>query len=167
MLIGVTTGSSMAQAGNEGISSASRRPSGEASTSKWSSPSKAGLVKPIEVSIADAATLRNAIKEVEAGLAKSEVPESQQKSLIGLIGLIVNLLGDKDNKSVSTKSVSLKSVSAKPIEVSPADAAMLRDKINEVEAGLANSKSGEVSSSQKSLIGLIRDLMLKPLEPSK
>ena len=90
MLIGVTTDSSMAQAGNEGISSASRRPSGDASANKWSSPSKAALVKPIEVSIADAATLRNVIKEVGAGLANSKSGEvSSQKSLIDLIRDII------------------------------------------------------------------------------
>ncbi|MDR1104680.1 MAG: hypothetical protein LBK92_04995, partial [Endomicrobium sp.] len=49
MLIGITTGSSAAQAGSEGTSSASKGPSGDVGAKKWLSPSKAAPAKPTPV----------------------------------------------------------------------------------------------------------------------
>jgi hypothetical protein len=98
MLIGITTGSSVVQAGSEGTSSASRGPSGDAGAKKWSSPSKAAPVNPtsanpIAVSPADAAKLGEIVKKVEAELVKSGEAAASQPSVQSLIDIIRGTFG--------------------------------------------------------------------------
>jgi hypothetical protein len=164
ILIGVTTGSSVAQAGSEGTSSASRGPSGDAGGNRWLSPAKAAPVKPtpvkpIEVSAADAAKLEDIVKKVETELAKSREhmpadvgvklaksgeavvsPESVQvQNLIDIIRIVLGPIG----------GIRTKSTSAKPIEVSAADAAKLEGIVTEL------AKSGEAAVSPQSVQDLI------------
>jgi hypothetical protein len=180
MLIGITTGSSVVQAGSEGTSSASRGPSGDAGAKKWLSPSKAAPVKPIVVSPADAAKLGEIVKKVEAELGKSgessqdarvklaksgEAAASPQsiQDLIGIIGKILGPIGGGG----------MKSTSANPIVVSSEDVAKLGEIVKKVEAESGKSgessqdakvkllKSGEAAASQpsvQSLIDIIRGI---------
>ena len=83
MLIEITTGSSVAQAGSEGISSASRGPDGDAGAKKWASPSKAATVKPAplkSVVVSATETSEQAVNVEKSGsLEKIEKAEQNEK----------------------------------------------------------------------------------------
>jgi hypothetical protein len=108
MLIGITTGSSAAQAGSKGTSSASRGPSGDADAKKWSSPSsasgaKSGTLNPPTIPKPIAAS---ATKASEQTVNVEKSGSAERKEDIGVIEKTGSTsVGDKTSEKEKSEKV--------------------------------------------------------------